>query len=232
MEAFLSTGDINVYNGTFRLLLGLIAGGLIGMNREKLNRAAGFRTHILISMGACLIMLISIYIPQEFLNYKNGDPGRIAAQVVTGIGFLGAGAIIKLGDHVKGLTTAASIWISAAIGLAIGAGMFWISLAAVVFVLLTLIILEKLERFLFRKRILKTLFIQLKQSSVNIEAVELILNKYKVIFDIQEYRQNTYLGILNVEINITVDNRFQLEEFINSFSSISNLQEISVKSKM
>jgi putative Mg2+ transporter-C (MgtC) family protein len=232
MDALISTGDINLCNGLFRLFLGLVAGGLIGINREKYNRAAGFRTHILICMGSCLIMLVSIYIPQEFLNFKNGDPGRIAAQVVTGIGFLGAGAIIKLGDHVKGLTTAASIWVSAAIGMAIGAGMFWISLGAVLLVLLTLIVLERLERLIFRKRMFKSLSIQIKQPTANLDAVEQILKDYKVKHEIQEVRQNTYMGIVNLEISITVDSHFPLEKFINSFTGIPNLQEITVRNKL
>ncbi len=232
MEAFLSTGDINIYNAVFRLVLGLFAGGLIGMNRERINRAAGFRTHILICMGSCLLMLVSIYIPQEFLSFKNGDPGRIASQVVTGIGFLGAGAIIKLGDHVKGLTTAASIWISAAIGLGIGAGMLWIALAALILVLFSLIILEKIERIFFKKRIYKTLSIQMKQPTVKINSIEDILKNYNVKYEVQEFRQSSYLGVLNVEIAITIDNRFPLEEFMTTLSAISNLQEIAIKSKL
>lgn len=232
MDAFFTTDEINIYNGTLRLLLGLIAGGLIGINRESKNRAAGFRTHILICLGSSLIMILSVYIPQELLHFKSGDPGRIAAQVVTGIGFLGAGAIIKFGDHVKGLTTAASIWVSAALGLAIGAGMLWLSFITLALVLITLIILEKAERMMFRKHIFKVLFIQVKQSSANLNPFEEILHKYHITYEIQEFKQNTYLGIANLEINIKVDSHFPLQEFINTVSAIPNVQEVSVKSKM
>ncbi len=232
MEAFLSTGDINFYNGIFRLFLGLIAGGLIGLNREKFNRAAGFRTHILICMGSCLIMLISIYIPQVFLDFKSGDPGRIAGQVVAGIGFLGAGAIIKNGDQVKGLTTAASIWVSAAIGLAIGAGMLWIALASLILVLLALILLERLGRVIFSKRQLKMLTIKLRQTSVNIDPVEDILRKFNVKYEIQEFHQDTASNVLDIIINISTDNKFPLEDFFDDFYTIENLLEISVKSKV
>jgi putative Mg2+ transporter-C (MgtC) family protein len=232
MEAFLSTGDINFYNGTFRLFLALIAGGLIGLNREKLNRAAGFRTHILICMGSSLLMLISIYIPQEFLGMKNGDPARIAAQVVAGIGFLGAGAIIKNGDNVKGLTTAASIWVSAAIGLALGVGMFWIALATLILVLFALIVLEKVGRMIFSKRQFKTLSIKLRQTSVNIDLVEDILRKFKVKYEIQEFHQDTASNVLIVEVSISVDSKFPLEDFFDDFYAIENLLEISIKSKL
>ncbi len=232
MDVLLSTGEINLYNSIFRLFLSLTAGGLIGLNREKFNRAAGFRTHILICMGSCLLMLISIYIPQEFLDFKSGDPGRIAAQVVAGIGFLGAGAIIKNGDQVKGLTTAASIWISAAIGLAIGAGMLWISLTTLVLVLFALIVLERLGRVIFSKKQFKILTIKLRQTSVNIDPVENILRKFKVKYEIQEFHQDTASNILDINVSINTDNKFPLEDFFDDFYTIENLLEISVKSKV
>ena len=116
--------SINAWTSLLRLCLSLIAGGLIGFERESRRQPAGLRTHILISVGSTLLMLLSIYIPQHYFDMKSGDPGRIAAQVVSGIGFLGAGAIIKLGNNVKGLTTAASIWVVAGIGLALGAGLY------------------------------------------------------------------------------------------------------------
>lgn len=227
MELILATDHVNLYNALFRLFLGIILGGIIGVNRERINRAAGFRTHILICMGSCLIMLISIYMT----SYKGGDAGRIASQVVTGIGFLGAGAIIKLGDHIKGLTTAASIWVSAAIGLAIGAGMLWVALAATLLVLFTLVIMEKLERVLFRKSYFKSVLLQLKQPNVDLLPVEEILKDYKVKFDMIEYRHNAYMGILNVELLIAVPDRFPMKDFIEKLSDIPNLQEISVKNK-
>ena len=111
-----------------RLCLSFIAGAIIGFERSSRRQAAGLRTHILIATGATLLMLLSIYLPQQFSSaHRAGDPGRIAAQVVSGIGFLGAGAIIRLGNNVRGLTTAASLWFVAAVGLAIGGGMFIIT---------------------------------------------------------------------------------------------------------
>ena len=109
---------------TLRLIISLILGGLIGLERESRRQQAGLRTHILICVGSTLLMLLSIYIPQTFSKFSNGDPGRIAAQVITGIGFLGGGAIFKLGSNVRGLTTAASIWAVAAVGLTVGAGLY------------------------------------------------------------------------------------------------------------
>lgn len=129
-----------------RLSLAFAAGCIIGIERSSRRQVAGLRTHILISLGAACLMLLSIWLPQQL---GGGDPGRIAAQVVAGMGFLGAGAIIKLGNNIRGLTTAASLWVTAAIGLAIGAGMFIAALTVIILALITLIILYFLEKKLF-----------------------------------------------------------------------------------
>jgi putative Mg2+ transporter-C (MgtC) family protein len=132
-----------------RLCLGFLAGAIIGLERSSRHQVAGLRTHILIAVGSTLLMLLSIWLPQEFSSLKNGDPGRIAAQVVSGIGFLGAGAMIRLGNNIKGLTTAASLWITAAFGLAIGAGMFLAAGIALALALFSLIVLGRLEQRFF-----------------------------------------------------------------------------------
>jgi putative Mg2+ transporter-C (MgtC) family protein len=130
-----------------RLCLAFLGGGIIGFERSYRRQVAGLRTHILIALGAASLMLLSIWIPQNFS--ERGDPGRIAAQVVSGIGFLGAGAIIRLGSNIRGLTTAASLWLTAAIGLTIGAGMFVTALTAEVLALVTLFVLHKVEEKIF-----------------------------------------------------------------------------------
>jgi putative Mg2+ transporter-C (MgtC) family protein len=107
-------------------------------------------------------MLVSIWLPQQLSFMKNGDPGRIAAQVVSGIGFLGAGAIIRLGNNVKGLTTAASLWFTAAVGMAVGAGMFLAAAAAETLGMITLILLELLERRFFPLERNKLLYLDYK----------------------------------------------------------------------
>ena len=140
------TNDVTVIGSVFKLALSLALGSIVGLERKSKGQIAGDRTFALISMGATLAMLLSIYIPQEYLGLKNGDPGRIAAQVLTGIGFLGAGAIIHMKGSVRGLTTAAGIWMVAAIGLAIGAGMYVVSLIATGLVLFTLVSLERYDR--------------------------------------------------------------------------------------
>ncbi len=96
--------EVNTVSSIFKLCLSLILGCIVGFERKRKGQMAGVRTFALIAMGATLSMILSIYVPQEYLGLKNGDPGRIAAQVVTGIGFLGAGAIIQMKGSVRGLT--------------------------------------------------------------------------------------------------------------------------------
>lgn len=126
-----------------RLVMAFILGGLIGLEREVHGRPAGLRTHILVGFGSALIMVVSIYGFSGITT--NYDPGRIAAQVVSGIGFLGAGTILREGLSIKGLTTAASLWMVAAIGLAVGSGMLLIATLSTFVVLLVLTILHGVE---------------------------------------------------------------------------------------
>lgn len=137
-----------------RMILAAVLGGLIGFEREWSNHAAGFRTHIQVCLGSASIMLLSIYGFSEFVNELNVrvDPARLAAQVISGIGFLGAGAILRNGNMIKGLTTAASIWVVAAIGLCVGAGFFLGAITCTLIVLINLFVFNKWERVWNKKR--------------------------------------------------------------------------------
>ena len=133
------------YHVLVRLLLATLLGGFIGFEREAHGRAAGLRTHILVCLGSALIMMTSMYIFEIYKGVAVVDPSRIAAQVVTGIGFLGAGTILRWGATVKGLTTAASIWAVAAIGLAIGCGFYFAAITSTVLVVTALVVFSKME---------------------------------------------------------------------------------------
>lgn len=146
---------IGEYEIIVRLLLAVLISGLIGFERELKNHPAGLRTHILVTVGSALVMLISKYGFDDLSRGYVGDPGRLAAQVISGIGFLGAGTIIMQGNVVRGLTTAASLWTSACIGLAIGAGYYMGGITAAVLVLFTLLILGILEKKFYKNRIRK-----------------------------------------------------------------------------
>lgn len=136
--------DITQTGAFFRLLLSLVLGCMIGYERRRKGQMAGVRTFALISMGATLAMIISIYVAGAF-DVK-GDPTRIAAQVVSGVGFLGAGAIIQMKGSVRGLTTAAGIWVTAAVGMVVGAGMYSLAVLSTFCVLFVLSWLETYEQ--------------------------------------------------------------------------------------
>ena len=133
---------VNNWHVVFRLGLAALLGGAIGVERELRDREAGIRTHLLVSLGSALFTIVSAYGFHEFLtgggSIVRADPTRIAAQIVTGIGFLGAGAIIREGLSVRGLTTAATLWVVAAIGMACGAGYYWPAAATTVLTLFAL----------------------------------------------------------------------------------------------
>lgn len=138
--------EVNTLGSIYKLVLSMLLGAVVGYERKRKGQTAGVRTFSLIAMGSTLAMLLSIYVPQEYMGLKNGDPGRIAAQVVTGIGFLGAGAIIQMKGSVRGLTTAAGIWMVAALGMAVGVGMYLLAIIATLLILFILVHLEQIER--------------------------------------------------------------------------------------
>ena len=139
--------DINMV--ATRLLLALLAGGFIGLERALHGREAGFRTHALVCVSSSLLMVLMVYqwslIPQEYLDTVRADPTRMAQGIMTGIGFLGAGVIVKEGITVRGLTTAASIWMTASIGIVVGLGLYYPAAMATVITILTLSVFRWVE---------------------------------------------------------------------------------------
>lgn len=129
-----------------RLLLAVILGGLIGYEREHASRPAGFRTHILVCLGSALVMILAEFLSVRYQGQITVDPTRMGAQVISGIGFLGAGTIIRNGSSVKGLTTAASLWAVSCVGLACGGGFYLGAVLATLFIFVTLITLKRLEK--------------------------------------------------------------------------------------
>ncbi len=180
ISGILNSNEINWETSFVRILFSFVLGMLVGIEREAHHQPAGMRTHILISIGSTMVMLISIFIPQTFTNFQNGDPGRIAAQVVSGIGFLGAGAILKFGTDIKGLTTAASIWAMAAIGLAVGAGMFIVSIIGAVVILFALTIMDFFEKRLFKERTLRKIELVVNKRETDIDAAKEILKNQNI----------------------------------------------------
>jgi putative Mg2+ transporter-C (MgtC) family protein len=174
----LSAETIGVGEAIARLILALFLCGIVGFEREARRQSAGLRTHTLIGLGSTLLMILSIWLPQRLA--QSGDPARIAAQVVSGIGFLGAGAFIRIGSNVKGLTTAASIWFVAGLGLTIGAGMWSVAIAALLIAIVVLALFEPIERRLFPSESYKSLDIWYDGPLPSRATVEELLKKHSV----------------------------------------------------
>lgn len=162
------------------LLIAAVAGGAVGLERESTNRPAGLRTHVLVCIGSTLIMQVSMSMWEMTGRgmHGPGDPGRIAAQVVSGIGFLGAGTIMREGVNIRGLTTAASLWVVAGMGLAVGAGMYLQTLVAVVLVLLTLKSLSEVERRFIAKGGHHTLILHVTDMPGRLGALASLIGKW------------------------------------------------------
>lgn len=136
---------LNVYDIAIRLMIATVLSGVIGYEREVHGRAAGLRTTILVGVGSCLIMLTSMNLHTMYQGIANVDPSRIPAQIVSGIGFLGAGTILRFHASVRGLTTAAALWAVAGIGIAIGSGFYVAAYLATAFIFIVLVALSHLE---------------------------------------------------------------------------------------
>jgi len=181
--------EVTTISSVYKLVLSMVLGAVIGYERKRKGQIAGVRTFSLIAMGATLAMILSIYVPQEYLGLKNGDPGRIAAQVVSGIGFLGAGAIIQMKGSVRGLTTAAGIWMVAALGLTVGVGMYVIATVATILILFILWVLERIEH----------------RMSANFESRILNIHTASVVQDITPYRnllKERHVSLTNFFISV------------------------------
>jgi putative Mg2+ transporter-C (MgtC) family protein len=160
-----------------RLLIAAVLGSVVGADRERLSWAAGLRTHMLVCVGACLFMIVSAFGFADVLGTRNVvlDPSRVAAQVVSGIGFLGAGSILLRGEVVRGLTTAASLWTVAAIGLAVGGGLYVEATAATVVILIILAGIKPLEERFQQRHKSHELVIETEQGELSIAALDAAL---------------------------------------------------------
>jgi len=219
---------LNYFELTARLALSIILGGLIGLERETINKPAGFRTHILVCLGSTLIMLVSLFIFSEFSGRVNVDPGRIPAQVVSGIGFLGAGTIIIEGANVKGLTTAASLWTVAAIGMAVGVGFYYGAILAKFLILLTLITFNRLESFILKKRHLQPLILMVKDEPGQLGKVGSCLGEMNIsIKDLK--MENIEEGKLLIKIMVKRVNDFSLAEIKRKLQEMDGIYDITTE---
>lgn len=202
-----------------RLLVAGICGFLIGYERKNRYKEAGVRTHMIVAVGAALIMIVSKYGFNDILllNGYNLDPSRIAAQIVSGIGFLGAGMIFIRGQAVNGLTTAAGVWTTAGVGMAIGAKLYFIGIAATVLVLIIQIVLHKNLRFLHIP-MLEQMKVRLQESSEALSFLQQALKEHRIeIINLKAEKKSP--GCLDVELYVKLPSNYDLSTLMDLFKT-------------
>lgn len=163
-----------------RLLCAMIVGMVIGTEREYTHRPAGMRTHILVALGACSVMITGQLIFAQYSVYGAvPDPARLAAQVITGVGFLGAGTILREGANVKGLTTAASLWSVACLGIAAGGGYYIVALVGMVFIFITLTFFETIQHKLIKPKTVRRYALEVDDAAGALQALGELADKYR-----------------------------------------------------
>nr|WP_242850988.1 MgtC/SapB family protein [Clostridium sp. L74] len=224
----------------FRIFLSIVIGGAIGVERERKNRPAGFRTHILVCIGSCMAVMIQLYIIEymkemiringEFKYLLSADISRMASQVITGVGFLGAGTIIRDKGSVKGLTTAASIWVVACIGISVGLGFYFLSLVGFLGLILSLIVFENIESSMIDKTKEYNISIEYLPKNNVIEYVigELLKNQITIksikIFD-KGINENQ---IIKIKLTVSTNNRLSFLSVIQNLQSNKNIHDINI----
>ena len=224
--------QIGYFEVALRLFLAFLLGGVVGFERETHNRPAGFRTHILVCVGSALIMLVSAY------GFSGGgalyarvvDPSRIAAQVVTGVGFLGAGTIFRHGSTVTGLTTAATLWLVSGVGLAVGIGYYAGASIATVMAIISLALLRGLDRHFDKKKRLHRLWVKgLYQPGLigRIGAITGELGIFMVKIDLGDvsYMEEYKRDIVTIEFLLRIPSKADTTDLLRSIAALHGVIE-------
>lgn len=224
-----------------RIIIAVIFGFCIGLERELTNKYAGLRTHILVCLGACVFTLISIYGFPTFAPGDNvlidqatgiRDTSRVAAQIVTGIGFIGAGTVLRNGPIVLGLTTAATLWIAASIGMACGAGMFEIAFAGTLLSILTLVSIRVFERKVLpnsTKRTKRVKLVIVCQNQFANKIHEYIIEKYQDISELSKKQLKADENSTKITCVMDVITRKPIKDLYKSFQTLEGIDSISIQ---
>ena len=217
---------MSVYEIVFKLALACILGAMIGLERESLNRPAGLRTYTLVCVGSALAMIVSIDIYMQYYQTVNADPGRIAAQVISGIGFLGAGTIMREGASVRGLTTAAGLWVVACIGLAVGAGLYIPAVVTTILILFVLIYFIQFEQFFTGMREYKGLVIVVEDRPGQVGNIGSILGDMGVLIKNIQLNHMENEDNLEVELLVELPSGMKISDVIEELSTMKELKSI------
>ncbi len=219
-----------------RLLAALLLSFAIGLEREMTNKYAGLRTNILVCLGACLFTIISIYgFPEVSVTgdeLGTRDTARVAAQVVTGIGFIGAGTVFRHGATVFGLTTAATLWVSAAVGMACGAGMFTLAIAATVFSILILVSVRFFERNILISTAKNTKRLKMSISCLNENSnriYDYIIENSKSLVEVSKKLNKQDENLTKIVVILDIAGRNPIQDLYKTYQKIDGIESISIQ---
>ncbi|WP_257351140.1 MgtC/SapB family protein [Pseudalkalibacillus decolorationis] len=233
IEELFEWWDEDLTTITIRLLLAALLCGMVGIEREFKRHPAGFRTHLLVGVGSCLMMILSIFGFNDFLstheNIQGFDPSRLPAYVVSGIGFLGAGTILVHGVTVKGLTTAASIWVVAGIGLVVGIGMYFEAIFTTFVMILSLLFLNKFEDLYFRKQRFQHLIVIVENKEVTLAEIVNELEEFKMPIShisVDDYPNDAAVPMVKYLFKVHIPNAKKLPELYDRIQANEHVYKV------
>jgi len=217
--------EITILQAVIRLVIAMLLGGVIGYNRELDSQPAGLRTHMILVGGACLAMILSVNMGVA----ANSDPARLAAQVITGIGFLGAGTILRYGLNVRGLTSASTIWSMAIVGLAVGYGQIWISVVTTALIFIALTLVNALEKKFVPARTLHMITIDAVDKPGVVEAIRAELNQMTNKTRTFDLRKSLKEGHIRIRITAMTGKDDTMEAFAASLSGVKGVRALHIE---
>lgn len=215
-----------------RVTAAVVFGFGIGLERELTNKYAGLRTHILVCLGSCVFTILSIYAFPAAVYGSHGDPARIAAQVLTGIGFIGGGTVLRHGSSVYGLTTAATLWVAASIGMACGSGMLSIGLITTILSVGVLVLIR-----IFERKVLVSSIKNLKHLKITIICEEetaettynYVVDNFDYIHEISKQRENNGSNLVKIVITVDITNQKQAKSLYKKIENLEGVESISIQ---
>ena len=227
-----------MHNLSFELLLltrifaASVLGSAIGLERELTNKYAGLRTHILVCLGSCIFTILSIYAFPASVSGSHGDPARIAAQILTGIGFIGGGTVLRHGSSVHGLTTAATLWVAAAIGMACGTGMIDVALMTTLFSVFVLVLIRLFERNVLihsTKNIKRIRVIALCNNEFTSDIHDYIVDNFPHMYEISKKRSDKKENITKIIAVVGVSVKEPIHALYKAFQDLDGVESISIQ---
>ncbi len=232
----METLQLAQYEIVIRIIAALLLGFTIGLEREMTNKYAGLRTNILVCLGACVFTIISIYgfpaIAISASEYGTRDTARVAAQIVTGIGFIGGGTVLRHGATVFGLTTAATLFMAAAIGMACGSGMYLLAIVGTILCIITLVSVRFFEKNIMKNSTKNTKRLKVTLNCLNENANDIydhIIDKYTGLKEISKKHSKSEENTTRINVILDVQSRKPIQSMYKAFQDIEGIESVSIQ---